>query len=63
MSAFIFVGTHMQQRERSDNNHSSVTLTHVSAAVSVCVTDNITNMSQVASVEMEDHLFHRGPAH
>lgn len=41
----------------------SVTLTHVSTAVSLCATDNITNMFQVASVEMEYHLFHRGPAH
>lgn len=38
-----------------------MTLTHISALV--CVTDNITNMSQVASVEMDYHLFHRGPAH
>lgn len=52
-----------QQREQSDQTLPSVTLTHVSAAVSICVTDNITNMSQVASVEMEYDLFHRGPAH
>lgn len=38
----------------------SATLTHVSDAFSVCVTDNITNMSQVASVAMEYHLFYKG---
>lgn len=41
----------------------SLAFTYFYATVSVCVTNNITNMSQVVSVEMEYHLFHRGLVH